>query len=938
MQSSHQSGRRRGTVSLSTVFGLLGLALVVVPLATGEFQGDPLDAAERANIGAFEGGATGTAADAGRNATLPVKKVNTSTSKRGRNSGTIAGIGGGDVPTGGLASPLFGAEPFTQKLVRFEEFGFEDMPTSFPDSGQSFPMPPDMQSSPDGAALDAFILGGMYPAPNRFSNTALENPWSPMIEQYLGRALDSAPAEGRPPGPLWAHQRWSEFYPSNIVYTAQAGARPNGGLRDGMQRHGYSLGEWGPGGLYHDASGAPGTSAGLEVRFHPNMPEQTQQALWTWDGTFPPKLMIARYGEPILLRHLNALPIDVSANAGFGLHTLSTHEHNGHTPAESDGYTNAFFFPGQYYDYRWPLALAGHDTVNTDATDPRAGAPDGNGGIINVPGDYRETMSTHWFHDHMLDFTAQNVYKGNAAMMNYYSSIDRGNEALEDGINLRFPSGTDMDWGNRDYDVNLLVADKAWDQSGQLWFNIFNLDGFIGDQMTVNWLYKPYLDVRARKYRFRILNGSVSRLFKIALVDQDNNRVPFHMIANDGNIMEHTIPFNGLNGTMKGILPTQGIAERYDIVVDFAQFNPGDRLYLVNLMEHDDGKGPKEFIGLETLLNGGYTPTVVDGIWTNGDPAVTKFMEFRVNAYDGVDLSMDPSEYEPGGKVMIERNFPSAAEIASATRRDFEFGRSSGTDDKPWTIKTDEGSGFGMDPRRVSAAPNRMGEDDENGTLEIWTLKNGTGGGWSHPVHIHFEEGMVLSRDGQQPPIWERYARKDLYRIGDEIDSSRDIEIALRFREFAGSYMEHCHNTQHEDHAMLLRWDIENPGQTIPMPAPLPTWDGVTFAASNALPTAGAGDAGPSDSLDITKAQYRASKDQWRIVGRTSDTAPGSFAIIYIGSDVTGQVLGRAAIKRNGSFKFQIRGSEHAPDSTNQISVVTTRGSQVLGEALQLIK
>ena len=47
-----------------------------------------------------------------------------------------------------------------------------------------------------------------------------------------------------------------------------------------------------------------------------------------------------------------------AANFGFGLHTLSTHEHNGHTPAESDGYTQAFFFPGEYYDYRWPFTLA----------------------------------------------------------------------------------------------------------------------------------------------------------------------------------------------------------------------------------------------------------------------------------------------------------------------------------------------------------------------------------------------------------------------------------------------------------------------------------------------------------------------------------------------------------------------------------------------------
>jgi hypothetical protein len=127
---------------------------------------------------------------------------------------------------------------------------------------------------------------------------------------------------------------------------------------------------------------------------------------------------MARYGVPILFRHYNALPIDESADNGFGLHTITTHEHNGHNPAESDGFAGAYFYPGQYFDYRWPMQLSGRDTINTNATDPRAGTPNGAGGITEIPGDYREVESTHWFHDHMIDHTGQKVYKGNAAMMN----------------------------------------------------------------------------------------------------------------------------------------------------------------------------------------------------------------------------------------------------------------------------------------------------------------------------------------------------------------------------------------------------------------------------------------------------------------------------------------------------------------------------------------
>src|SRR4029078_9409872 len=92
-------------------------------------------------------------------------------------------------------------------------------------------------------------------------------------------------------------------------------------------------------------------------------------------------------------------------------------------------------------------------------------------------------------------------------------------------------------------------------------------------------------------------------------------------------------------------------------------------------------------------------------------------------------------------------------------------------------------------------------------TTECWHLK--TVGGWSHPVHVHFEEGIILKRGGKEPPEWEKWARKDVYRIGAEADSTGIVQMAITVRELAGTYMEHCHNTQHEDHSMLLRWDIE---------------------------------------------------------------------------------------------------------------------------------
>ena len=862
MAASHRgSSTRNPNFSFSRRLGLLALAIcLLAPTADAKKSdsrerspfpptGDPSafspysvsdlpEGLPDANHGSFEGGISGTPHD-----TI----ANNSVAKEDQLTGRVF-----DVPTNSSPSPLFGALPFTQQMMRFEEFGPDKLKlkkklkkSKQPKKWRSLPPPASPQAYPDSEALDNFLAQDIWPLPQVFANDQDINPWQAQIENWVGRALETPPAEGRPPGMAWSHQRWDEFFPKVYFQTATTGARTNLGLRDDLQSHRYKRGEFGKKGLYHNTTGndgSEGTTSGIQPQFHPNMPTQDPSALWTFDGTLPPKLLKVRYGKPILMRHYNALPIDVAENRGFGVHTLTTHEHNGHNPAESDGYTNAFFFPGQFYDYRWPVTLAGSDSINTEAKDRRAGRPDGKGGIKKVPGDWRETMSTHWFHDHMLDFTAQNVYKGDVAMMNYYSAIDRGNESIDDGVNLRLPSGSAMDWGNRDYDINLVLAEKAWDAEGQLWFNPFNQKGFIGDVMTVNFLYKPYFEVRARRYRFRILNGSVSRYFKLAMVDESGAPVPFHMVANDGNIMEHTVSF------ANGELPTIGIAERYDIVVDFTDLEPGSKLYMVNMLQHKNGQQPDAPIPLDEIVSGAYQATAIDedfdgkpDLWVDGDPVVGKFLEFRVQEYDGEDQSMDPANYVAGEKKMIPLRRPSEEELANARHRTFEFEREP-TDDRPWVIETDGGKGFGADPRRLSAAPQKS-----SGGLEVWRLLNS--GTWSHPIHIHFEEGIILRRNGKEPPEWEKWARKDVYRLGPQEDSGVMVEVALRFREFAGTYMEHCHNTQHEDHAMLLRWDIEHPGQTELMPTPLPTWDGVTYVDSHALPTfrtgEGIGEYGP---------------------------------------------------------------------------------------------
>ena len=85
-----------------------------------------------------------------------------------------------------------------------------------------------------------------------------------------------------------------------------------------------------------------------------------------------------------------------------------------------------------------------------------------------------------------------------------------------------------------------------------------------------------------RKYRFRILNASVSRFFKYGLSDGS----PMIQIAMTATCFRSPV--------VQTVSDEQGIAERYDWVIDFSRYNIGDKVWLVNVLEHQDGKKPND--------------------------------------------------------------------------------------------------------------------------------------------------------------------------------------------------------------------------------------------------------------------------------------------------------------------------------------------------------
>ena len=270
--------------------------------------------------------------------------------------------------------------------------------------------------------------------------------------------------------------------------------------------------------------------------------------------------------------------------AASGATRSRTHEHNGHHGAENDGFTGAFFFPDQFYDYHWPIVLAGIQHASTPPRPiPGPRTPDDSGGKINIPGDWRETMSTHWFHDHMFSFTSQNVYKGNAAMFNIYSALDRGNEAINDGVNLRLPSGTAevvrQPRVRRQPDAR---RQGAGTQTASSPSTSSTSTASSATVMTVNLAYKPFFEVERRKYRFRILNAqrrrASSRSRSLGRLAADRSRS-----RNDGNLL----PAPGAAHAARRAGHRRALRHRHRLLAATAS---ADKSALVNLAEHQDGK------------------------------------------------------------------------------------------------------------------------------------------------------------------------------------------------------------------------------------------------------------------------------------------------------------------------------------------------------------
>jgi spore coat protein A, manganese oxidase len=317
-----------------------------------------------------------------------------------------------------------------------------------------------------------------------------------------------------------------------------------------------------------------------------------------------------------------------------------------------------------------------------------------------------------------------------------------------------------------DYDIPLIIQDKKFDVAGQLIFDDRRQRSAYGDVALVNGTPFPRLRVARRKYRFRLLNASPSRTYQLVLSQAENTLTggdSFHVISTDAGLLEKPVKMTAPLNLLR-----IGIGERYGIVIDFKDYPKGSKLYLQN-------------------------PAFPNNVDTNNN--MSAIMRFDIED-DATDDSSLPDVLRQPFERLVDQIQPSQ----TIPTRTFRFERNG----NEWKINNKT-----WDEHRIDANP-------QPGAIEIWNLVN-LGGGWVHPVHIHFVDLQMIDRNGLPPRPYER-GWKDVFLL----DDFETIRVIAKFsspqdrtpgkRPILGKYMMHCHNLVHEDHDMMTQFEIGSGG------------------------------------------------------------------------------------------------------------------------------
>lgn len=159
-----------------------------------------------------------------------------------------------------------------------------------------------------------------------------------------------------------------------------------------------------------------------------------------------------------------------------------------------------------------------------------------------------------WYHDHAMGLTRVNLLAG---LIGSYTLRHPEVEAP-----LGLPSGDE-------FDRTLMVLDRSFNRDGTLYMNHTGNNPdihpqwqpeYFGDAIVVNGKAWPYMSVRRRKYRFRVINASNARFFRFFF----RNGLKFVVVGADSAYLEKPVKKSSIL-----LAPSEIV----DVVIDFSRSN-----------------------------------------------------------------------------------------------------------------------------------------------------------------------------------------------------------------------------------------------------------------------------------------------------------------------------------------------------------------------------
>ena len=420
----------------------------------------------------------------------------------------------------------------------------------------------------------------------------------------------------------------------------------------------------------------------------------------------------ANQGEKIRVRFKNQIP-DKSI----------VHWHGLHVPAIMDGHPRYVIPQGQSYLYEFEV---------------------------------KNRAGTYWYHPHPHGRTGPQVYQGLAGLFLVSDEQERA---------LGLPDD--------DYDVPLVIQDRMFDPDNQLVYTsghkMEQMTGFLGDWIMVNGMPDFTLPVSTCAYRLRLLNGSNSRIYKLAWKDGR----PLTIIGTDGGLLERPA-----YRQYAFLSP----AERLEIWADFSESPVGFETSLISLPFNTGGMGGSH-MGRGMMMGGrmGQSQSLTNG---------AGFSIFKINVAKHVKkiqtLPQKLSEIRPL-KQDEAVNFFRPRQFYLTMRH------------MQWSIN---GRVFQMDD---------VADDEivQLGSKEIWEFNN-TGGGMMnmmnmpHPIHLHGKQFRVIERSGVMHNGYVDEGWKDTVLLM----PGEQIRILVDFGDYPGMFLYHCHNLEHEDMGMMRNYFV----------------------------------------------------------------------------------------------------------------------------------